>query len=373
MTRARVAIVGAGPAGSSAGWHLASRGHEVTLIDRADFPRPKTCGDWITLQSIDELARLGMGRSLLEQLATEYAPVQTTVLVAPNLRSTICPGRETAYGIPRLVFDALLWQRAVAAGCTPVRRTIRAIGTGDGDFLRDWDHVIDARGAHAGDPNGVALRAYWAVPRTALDTGESARVQIHTDPLFRRGYGWIFPVHAHDGMVRFNVGVGLWAADSVRGRGVREFFERFVSTNPALQRWRDAAQPGRPVGCHVGLGIGGNRVADARLLRIGDAANLADPLTGDGIGNALKSGRLVADAIVKGADRPDAAARWQRHYDREFMPEFRKALLLRHVLARTSAKNLAAQLLDAAPRVRRRVHAALFGEITYGELGAFWR
>ena len=68
---ARIAIVGAGPAGSAAGWHLATRGHEVTLIDRAAFPRPKTCGDWITLGAVAELDRLGLTRSIIESTANE--------------------------------------------------------------------------------------------------------------------------------------------------------------------------------------------------------------------------------------------------------------------------------------------------------------
>src|SRR6266545_1000005 len=215
---ARVAIVGAGPAGASAARHLASRGHDVTLIDRAEFPRPKTCGDWITLGSVAELERLGLPRADLERLAAQRASISGTVLVAPDGRRTMNPGRDVAYCIPRLVFDAILWRHAIAAGCRPMRLNVRDIGSGDATFLRDWDHVIDARGAQAGQPNAVALRAYWTARRDALDAGEDALVQIHTDAVFRRGYGWIFPVHGDAETMRFNVGVGLWGADSRPGR-----------------------------------------------------------------------------------------------------------------------------------------------------------
>ena len=370
---ARVAIIGAGPAGASAARHLAARGHDVTLIDRAEFPRPKTCGDWITLGSVAELQRLGLSRTDLERLAVHRAPITGTVLVAPDGRRTMSTGRAVAYCIPRLVFDAMLWRHAVGAGCRPVRRNVRDIGAGDGAFLRDWDHVIDARGTQAGDPNAVALRAYWTVRRDTLDAGEEALVQIHTDALFRRGYGWIFPVSGDAETMRFNVGVGLWAGDSRPGRHVRDFYDRFVEHNPVLRRWSPAAARERPVGCHVGLGVGSNVVAARGVLRIGDAANLADPLTGDGIGNALASGRLVADAIDGSADGAAAAARWQALHDESFVREFRIALTIRRALTATTAKNAAARLLAAVPCARARVHAAFFGEASYGSIATFQR
>src|SRR5690606_769514 len=132
---------GAGPAGSSAGWHLASRGHHVTLIDRAAFPRPKTCGDWITLGSVAELARLGLTRARSEREAAESAAITGTVIVAPGGRSTSSTPREPAYCIPRLVFDDLLWRHAVEAGCEAVRRVVRDIAA-DRE-LAHFDHIID--------------------------------------------------------------------------------------------------------------------------------------------------------------------------------------------------------------------------------------
>ena len=237
---ARIAIVGAGPAGSSAGWHLATRGHAVTLIDRAAFPRPKTCGDWIPLGAVAELERLGLTPRDLEREAAEHAAIDSTAIVAPNGRQTTSAGRATAYCIPRLVFDDLLWRRAVAAGCTPRRASVRDVAR-DPELSRDFDQVIDARGAHAGTPNAVALRAYWTVRRDRVRDDEASCVQIHTDAVFRRGYGWIFPVHVQADSVRFNLGVGLWKDDSVPGRDIKDFYARFVETNAVLARWREGA------------------------------------------------------------------------------------------------------------------------------------
>jgi flavin-dependent dehydrogenase len=364
---ARIAIVGAGPAGSSAGWHLATRGHAVTLIDRATFPRPKTCGDWIPLGALAEVERLGLMRRDLARQAVEHAAIESTAIVAPNGRETRSAGRAAAFCIPRLVFDDILWRRAVAAGCTPRRASVRDVAR-DSELSRDFDHVIDARGAHAGTPNAVALRAYWTVRRDLLRADEASCVQIHTDAMFRRGYGWIFPVHATPDTVRFNLGVGLWKDDSVPGRDIKDFYARFIETNAVLARWREGAQMERPVGCHVGLGLRRNAVATGGVLRIGDAANLADPLTGDGIANALKSGRLAADAIAESASRVEAVGRWQARHDEVFAPEFAAALSLQRALVGTAAKNITAGVLAAAPFLRARVHAAFFGETGYREI-----
>jgi flavin-dependent dehydrogenase len=268
--------------------------------------------------------------------------------------------------MPRLVFDAILWRHAMGAGCRPILRNVRDAAA----LNADYDVVVDARGAAAGTANAVALRAYWMVPRAVLTPGEEAAVQIHTDARFERGYGWMFPVGSRNGQVRMNVGVGLWADDSVRGHSIADFHDRFIATNSVLARWTKQANRERPVGCHVGLGIGPNAVVASGVLRIGDAANLADPLTGDGIANALKSGRLVAEAITEAGDRTAAGAAWQARHDEAFVPEFTRALRLQRLLVGTGAKNATAALLAALPPIRTRVHAALFGEMTYGELTA---
>ena len=361
---ARIAIAGAGPAGASAAWHLATRGHQVVLFDRADFPRPKTCGDWITPGAVAELARLGLTRDAMRARASELMAIRETVLVAPSGRASRMPLQPEAYCIPRLVFDAMLFRQAAAAGARFERRAIRSLGADNASFLSEWDYVVDARGAHAGRANAVALRAYWTVPHAALRGGDAHAVQIHTDAEFGQGYGWIFPVAADALGVRFNLGVGTLTSTRDSGRDVRDFFERFERINPVLRRWGSVADRSRPVGCHVGLGLPENVVASDRVLRVGDAANVADPLTGDGIAHALMSGRLAAEAI-DGAVNGSAAARWQAAYQRHVQPEVNLALRLQRLLAGATAKNAAVRGLGLMPTLRRRIHGAVFNAISY--------
>jgi flavin-dependent dehydrogenase len=291
-------------------------------------------------------------------------PIRETVLVAPSGVTSRQRLQPEAYCIPRLVFDAMLLRQAVAAGARFERLAIRSLAADNAAFLREWDYVVDARGAHAGHANAVALRAYWTVPHAVLEPGDAHAVRIHTDAEFGEGYGWIFPVAADAAGVRFNLGVGTLTSTRETGRDIRDFFERFERVNPLLGRWAAVAARTRPVGCHVGLGLASNRVSEGQVLRIGDAANVADPLTGDGIGHALKSGRLAAQAIEEAPDG-HAGTRWQQAYERDIQPEVNLALRLQKLLTGARAKNAAARGLALCPPLRRRIHGAVFNEISY--------
>ncbi len=361
----RIAVLGAGPAGAAAGWHLATRGFSVALVDAANFPRDKTCGDWLTPAALAELALMGLDHAALGRLAPGHATVTATRLVAPGGRASTRVSGAHGACIPRRTLDALVRERSLAAGCEPVQRTIRTFAA-DAAYLAQFDLVVDARGATAGLANAIGLRGYFTVPRDVVGPAGAARVEIRTDAAFRRGYGWVFPVHADDAVVRFNVGVGLWKADSGTGHTVADYLGRFLARDPVARAIAAAAtDAGRPVGYPVALGLWRHRVADGRVLRIGDAANLADPLTGDGIGNALASGRHVAEAVAEAADPAAAPSSWQDRYEREFAPELRRALVLRRLLIATSAKNLAAWLLDGVPELGNRLHRSVFGETRY--------
>ena len=365
----RVAVVGAGPAGSAAACHLAAAGCEVALIDRAAFPRDKVCGDWLTPLALAELDRLGLDRAALAAVAPGHTQIRSGTLGAPGGRTSTWTLAAPGACVPRRMLDAAIRARALAAGCEPVERDVRDPAADA--TLRTFDVVVDARGANVGRPNAIGLRAYWTLPRAALSADACATVTLQTDAAFPRGYGWWFPVAQDAHHVRLNVGVGLLAADGGPGHHVTDFLARFEQ-RPPLQAWRGlATERTRPVGYHVGLAAWRNDVAQGRVLRIGDAANLADPLTGDGIGNALRSGALVAAAIAQSRDALEAGRRWQAAFARELAPDLRVALALRRALQTTSAKNAAAALLALSTPLRGRLHAALFGTAPYASLIPF--
>src|SRR5437899_7915116 len=163
--KARIAIVGAGPAGASAGWHLATRGHAVTLIDRASFPRDKTCGDWLTPAALSELSLLGLDAAALGKRAPSHASVMATRLVAPDGRASTRTSGNPGACIARRVLDHLVRERALAGGCEPLERAVREIAA-DASLLDSYDHIVDARGARAGIANAIGLRGSCTVRKS---------------------------------------------------------------------------------------------------------------------------------------------------------------------------------------------------------------
>lgn len=365
----KVAIVGAGPAGAAAGHHLARAGHDVVMLDRSEFPRPKTCGDWITRGALAELEHLGLPRVSLAQAAEQHAEIRGSVVGAPNgqhSRVSLRGGVDRGACVPRDVFDALLVRRATAAGCRLERATVRDPAT----LLGDHDLVVDARGVYAGQANTVAIRRYWRVPANRVDEQTRSTVQLFTVGRFRMGYGWIFPVDVTRERVLFNLGVGIWRHEhDERGLKIREELERFVHDNPVAARLaRVATEVGRTRGHHLALADGRVEVAHGGVLRAGDVANLTDPITGEGIANAVLSGRLIAQAIDGARDPAQAQRRWQRAYEERMLPELLAAIRLRRALVGTRRKNLAMWLLRRSKRLAERFHGSLEGVVSYREV-----
>jgi len=369
---ATVAIVGAGPAGASAGYRLASDGHAVTLFDRAEFPRPKTCGDWITQGAIRALLESGLTPSDLEGAAADqHAAIHASLLAAPSGATSEVEDAEKAYCIPREVFDDILYRRAVAAGCRFERRDVRDLAAERRGSLRDFDHVVDARGVYAGVANCVALRGYWTAEAARLEPGLASTVRLYADDTFRRGYGWIFPVAREGARVRFNVGVGMWKADSrAPGGTVADYYRNFVAENATMRALSaQGAEKTPPRGYSLAVADGRNRVVENGVLKIGDAANLTDPLTGEGIANAIRSGFEVARAIESAAGEPGRAEEaWRRRYREVFARDLLAARVVRALLVGTRAKNGAMWLMKRRPGFARRFHASLAGAFPWADL-----
>jgi len=363
-----VAVVGAGPAGAAAGYHLACTGHAVTLFDAYGFPRPKTCGDWITRGALAELEHMGLPRNRLQGQATRHAEIRGSIVGAPNggVSHVRLRGQAPGACIPRAVFDELLVRRAIVAGCQLERQRIRR----PHELLGDHDLVIDARGVYAGRANTVAIRAYWTVPTTRVDELTRSTVQLFTVERFGMGYGWIFPVDVTRTHVEINLGVGIWREEhDARGVKIREDFEHFVENNPVARKLAAAAvERGRTRGHHLALADGRVTVAEGGVLCVGDTANLTDPITGEGIANAVLSGRLAAQAIDGARDREQAQRRWQRAYETRMLPELEAARRVRRALLGTRRKNLAMWVLRRSPRLAEWFHGSLEGVASYRDV-----
>ncbi|MGY2083810.1 geranylgeranyl reductase family protein [Blastococcus sp. SYSU DS0539] len=332
---ADVVVVGAGPAGSSAAWHLACAGLDVAVLEKAQFPREKVCGDGLTPRGVRALHDMGVDTSTAGWVRRLGLRVHGGGRVAevdwPRLDSWPDHGLVRT----RRELDALLADHAVRAGARLVTGT-----TVTEPLLDDGGRVVGVRG-EAGDdgqpvtwraqlvvsaeglsgrlakslgllrrtdrPLGVALRRYVRSRRSDddyLDIAFDLTAQGPTRDAMP-GYGWIFGMG--DGTA--NVGYGL--LDTRRGTGAdrRMVLRRWLDTFPAEDGLGedDAVTPLRGAGLPMALSRG--PAYTRGLLLAGDAAGTVNPCNGEGISYAVESGRMAAEAVVDALRLPAGAVR----------------------------------------------------------------
>ncbi|HEX5616646.1 MAG TPA: geranylgeranyl reductase family protein [Acidimicrobiia bacterium] len=367
--RTEVVVVGAGPAGTAAALTARRHGLDVVLLDRARFPRDKACGDGLTTAALRALERLGLPAHALG--IDDTSTVRAAVLRAPSGRIVELPlpepGRYAAV-VRRVELDRAL---------TDVARA-RGVDVRDGCALRGL--VADAEGVTVELSDATTLRTRFVVaadghysptrrllePDTPTALGEHHAMRQYfsgvRDPrlwvVFDRdllpGYAWVFPLG--DGTA--NVGVGM-----PRGRGQGRLHRQIWTSLTDRPGVRDALGPdARPVGAArawpVPTAFDPARLTSRvspRVLFAGDAAAVVDPLTGEGIAQALVTGGLAADAIAAGASaHPRAvAARYRADTTAELGRDLRFASALRHTLATARRADVAIRAVDASDWTRR--------------------
>lgn len=338
-------VIGSGPAGSVAATVLARSGARVALVDKARFPRDKACGDLVGPRGVQLLTDLGI------QVAGAV-PVGDMVVVGPTARRVRLPcfaGRAYpghALALPRADLDAALHDAAVAAGAEPFlgRAAAPLFGAAGlegftlatGIELRA-DVVIGADGASSHvaaaanlvDPHrvlwGFAVRAYLDAPvdEPHIVLWEPSRWRVFP------GYGWLFP--GPGGGANLGLGLGMLSNRTAAAAAARDL-PAFTNTLRALGLL-GAATPAPILGGWLKLGMVGTRPARGRVLLTGDAAGLVNPLQGEGISQAMGSGRAAAQAVLAGPAR--SAEHYRAHLATTYAPyntttATAHATLLRH-------------------------------------------
>jgi menaquinone-9 beta-reductase len=361
-----VVVVGAGPAGSIAALVLARSGARVALADKAAFPRDKACGDLVGPRGVQVLADLGLR-------VPDAGQGSDLLAVGPSGRRSRLPaftGRTyPGHGIivPRLALDHALREAALQAGAVPVRARITAVEAGgdgrvdavissDGQRLAG-EVIIAADGALspvarlAGmlDPQtalwGFAIRAYVPaeVPLPLLVLLDASPWRIYP------GYGWLFP--GENGQA--NVGIGVGLGNTRRQAPLRGDLAQLVAM---LGRHGDLgrdAQPGPVMGGWLRMGGTGTPAAAGNVLLAGDAAGLINPLQGEGIGPAMVSARLAAEAVLAGP--AGAGPAYAEATEAAFGRYMAGASALQTVMLRRPRTTSAVTRLLTAPVLRRVV------------------
>jgi len=360
-----VLIVGAGPAGSTLAYFLARAGRDVLLIDKADFPRDKTCGDGLTPRALAVLRHMG----LLDQIEAAGCRIGALRFYAPNgrlLYSPIpaCDDLPTFLVVlPRMRLDHLLLQHAQAAGAhyraqveatNVVRAGERIVGVevqtpGGPETLRAR-YVVLATGAGVGllerakllarpPQYGRAVRGYYEGVGQLTDAIE---FHMHSVPL--PGYAWVFPTSATSA----NVGVGDFTDKAHQGGrpSPRQALDNFLVSPLVAERMAGAKLQGAIKGYPLRFDFPTAQLAFPGLMLIGEAAGLVNPLTGEGIDYALESAEAAAEGLVEALrhGQPDArtAEAYTRALRRRFLRTFVTITRVREIYLRPWLLNRAA-------------------------------
>jgi len=340
---ADVIVVGAGPAGSSAAYHLAAAGVDVLLLEKSSFPRDKICGDGLTPRAVKQLVALG-----LDLDAPGWQRNLGLRIVGAGHRLEL-PWPELSsfppYGLvrSRMDLDEILARHAEKAGARLMERTSvvgPVLDERTGRVTGVTAKPVDDRGRQVGDevtysapvviaadgvsariavalglerrenrPMGVAVRTYYTTPRhddpwmeswLELWDGEPGRSSLLP------GYGWIFGVG--DGTA--NVGLGILnTSKAFRNVDYKDVLRRWLANTPEEWGFRDENRVGRIGSAALPMGFNRKPHYTRGVLLAGDSGGMVNPFNGEGIDYALESGEVAAHTVLQALARPGAAGR----------------------------------------------------------------
>lgn len=323
-----VLIAGAGPAGCSAAIALHGTGLKVTLVDKSSFPRTKVCGDSVPAHALISLEPFSTG--IYDDFLKEvpFYCFKSSVLVLPNGSRFEFSWPLPGYVTERRLFDDFLLRRAVRDPDTQFFSPVRIVdyqrvenrilvstrnpdGTEGPQFLAgtvigaDGAPSLAARKLASGTPDpatiGQAVRAYYS----GVKGMEPGSEYIFYHPDFFPGYFWIFPMA--DGLV--NAGFGMTEKYRKKtGVPLNVLFEQFMEGHPVVKSMmKDAVMQSGLGGGMVPFAMKKQEWAGDGYLLTGDAASLVDPVSGDGILFAVRSGLQAGLAIRNGRQKEYSA------------------------------------------------------------------
>lgn len=375
MISVETAIVGAGPAGAAAAHRLAAAGHEVLLIDKATFPRDKFCGDGLTTLCLRQLEEMGFSVADVPSFkqifgAVLHAPSGTT----HDVPLPTGPGMYAAVA-RRAELDHALVNHAISAGAQPLfGEKITAISpapevvqlTTESGTVIEAAHVIAADGMWS--PTRKLLghqiekyRGEWHAFRQYFENvGPKAAsdLWIWFEPDVLPGYVWSFPLA--DG--RANVGFGILRGGTISTQDMKTLWPDLL-TRPHIREvlGPDATPESPHRAWPIPARIDEASLVAPRTLFVGDAAMACDHLTGEGIGQALLTGREAAAAILEHTnDFAQVSLAYSTAVRDELVADHKMATLLGKVLARPKAAEFALRAVGTNDWTRRNFGRWMF-------------
>jgi geranylgeranyl reductase family protein len=384
MINQEVTILGAGPGGAAAALQLNKMKISCLLIDKAKFPRDKTCGDAISGKAVVILNRIDPNILLNLNKEKFNKNIWGLRIFAPNSKMVDIPftldynpinDPVPGYVVARNDFDNHLIEEVRNAPHVELMEEtdIEHIEkVRDGFLLRSKDGVIEiktkmllvANGAHskfsreyAGitkEPKHYAgaVRAYY---ENVTGFQEDGMIELHFLKEYIPGYFWIFPMSNN----RANVGLGL-RSDHVSSRkmNLNKSLKDIIENYPDIKdRFKDAKLVSKIKGHPLPLGSKIYPISGDHFMLIGDAAHLIDPITGEGVGNAIFSGWIAAEQIEECIKQNDFSSSFLKSYDKRIRrvmgPELKLSYQMQRMLTYPWLINFFANQLHKNPGIKK--------------------
>lgn len=360
-------VVGSGPAGGVAAYQLAAAGARVLLLEKDKLPRYKACGGGVVRRAWEALPfSLPQNARVFERYVTQFH-------LTHNLRrATVLERKNPVVAmVMRSVLDEYIARRAEAAGAS-LRDEVNVQGlfesregvrceTSAGAFLGRY--LIGADGANsivaraippfALPRCGVALEVELYLKNSRLLADYAARADFDLDAV-PMGYGWVFPKADH-------LSTGVFTLRSSLPQIKRYYSAYLEKKSLATQATRTMTR-----GHLVPLGPCSPKLNTARVLLAGDAAGLVDPVTGEGISYAIRSGLFAAEAVLEalGSSNPTLGS-YSERIEKTLLPDIRLAAIFARLLY--TLPSLSYRLLGRRRGFAETVMDVFEGKTTYRE------
>ncbi len=377
MDTADVAVVGGGPAGAAAAIDLARHGRDVVLVDKATFPRDKICGDGLTAGALRLLEGLGLDPAAVPS----WQPVDDVVVRSPS-------GHEATFPLPRgagsyavvarrAELDAALLDVARAAGvkvldghaCTGAdERSDRVVLEVEGVGAIAARYAIGADGMwsplrkHLGAATPGYLGEWHAFRQYFTDIGPRAARELFVwfEPDLLPGYAWSFPLPG--GVANVGFGIQRDGGKVARVQDMKQLWPQLLARPHIAAVLGPGARPESPHRAWpIPARVDDVLLATTRTLFVGDAAAATDPMTGEGIAQALLTGVLAAEAIRDGGlDAAHVTSQYARRTTAALVADHRMSLLLVRALKHRKGARAAVRIAGATGWTRRNFARWLF-------------
>jgi len=361
-----IVVIGAGPAGGSAAFTAAKAGLRVALIDRKAFPRDKLCGGLVTGRARRHYAEI-FGHEM------PFGPEDRKTTVDFRFRGApmgVISDAPALCATMRRDMDAMICAQALGAGAVDftgvsvaeIDVEAKALTLKDGRRI-GFDVLIGADGA-----NSQVAKALFGQAFDRAEVGFGLEIEAggdHVDPsapiridlaAAKWGYGWSFPKRCST-----TIGVGGLLAKNPDMKVAMAEYCALLGVEAETRSFKGQFLPFGDFRKVPGQGA---------VLLAGDAAGLVDPITGEGIGYALHSGQLAAEAGIEAVKRarPETALALYRRHLRPIHRALRMARLIRPVIFLPAMEAGFARAFRRSSTLRMQYLRLMAGEVEYGDI-----